>query len=223
MTMANCVYCGKPAGFLRIRHKACKQKYLEHTAAINALIEQSFFSTGDMKTIKSKIEKLAKEGYISQKQLETIYLENYDAAVQQFLYDGILTKEEEIKLAQFKENLQLDQDLLDQHGLFQQFIKAVIIRDLAKGKKPLVDFDADGDIPFTFDTKEQIIRLFQRVERYEHPSALMNTERDIWTAPKKQQEMLFQQTFKRHPVKTKGMKFVDGGILVITDKNVYVA
>lgn len=148
--MAKCIYCHKEAGFLRHKHRACLQKYNQNKEAIDKMIESSFFSTGDFKKVKQEIEKLAKEGYVSTEDLKKIYISNYDIAVQKFLYDGILTNEEEKKLAEFKTIVHLDQDVLDQYGLFQKFIKAVIVRDLAQGKTPPVNFDTVGDIPFTF-------------------------------------------------------------------------
>lgn len=214
--MGACKYCHKSAGFLRWKHKACEAQYIANKAKIDELIETSFVENGDFDKIKGEIERLKTNGYLKTKDLNAIYLANYDTAVQEFLYDGILTKEEEQKLAEFKSILQLDQDLLDQNGLFQKFIKAVIIRDLAEGKVSPVVFDITEKIPCSFEKDEHLIRLFDGVELYEHGDALEEKDQ----AP---QEKFKTQSFDNDTIDTRHKTFIDEGIIAITDKYIHFA
>lgn len=200
--MGACKYCHKSAGFLRWKHKACEAQYITNKAKINELIETSFVENGDFDKIKGEIERLKTNGYLKSKDLNAIYLANYDTAVQQFLYDGILTKEEEKKLAEFKSALELDQDILDQNGLFQKFIKAVIVRDLAEGKSSPVVFDITDKIPCSFEKDEHLIWIFDGVELYEHGDALKEKDQTP-------QEKFKTQSFTNTTIDTNHKTFID--------------
>lgn len=130
--MAKCSYCQKDAGFLQRKHKDCYILYKRNKIKIEKLLYSAFFGTEDMKSLKNRIIVLAKEAGIQPKELDAIYIANYNKIVKQFLYDGVLTYDEELKLTEFKNEFNFDQEFLDQHGLFQKFIKAVVVRDVAK-------------------------------------------------------------------------------------------
>lgn len=214
--MGKCKYCHKPAGFLRWKHPWCEEANLQNKQKIDELIETSFVEEGNFTKIKTEIDILQKNGYISSKELHELYIENYDTAVQQFLYDGILTKEEEKKLAEFKSALALDQEILDQNGLFQKFIKAVIIRDLAEGKPSPVVFDITDKIPCSFEKDENLIWIFDGVELYEYGNKLSEIDQNP-------QEKFKTESFTNTNIDIKGKKFIDEGIIAVTDKYIHFA
>jgi uncharacterized protein YutE (UPF0331/DUF86 family) len=107
--MGKCLYCGKKAGFLRGKHKECEEKYLANKSSIFDLIESAIANKSKLEKLKSSVEKLANEGFISTDELNELYTSAYDTAVEKFLEDGMLTKDEEEKLSEFKKKLNLDQ------------------------------------------------------------------------------------------------------------------
>lgn len=218
--MAKCKYCRINAWLLRWKHKKCALIHDFNKSKIDRMIYNWFFWSDNFFNIREEVIKIAKESYILPRELDTIYISNYNKIVKQFLYDGIITEQEEIKLTEFKEVFKFDQEFLDQKGLFQKFIKAIIVRDIISGREPDVDLDLDFQLPFNLDEWEKVVRLFDEVELYEKTTKSFN-DKDFWDNSSDEDELFFSSTFSNDFVKTKKMKFLKFGTLVITNKNSY--
>ena len=216
--MARCKYCGKSAWLFRWKHKVCEEIYEKGKHNINKIIYDWFFSFSDMMSIKKSVIQLAKESYISPKELDEICIFNYNKIVKQFLYDGIITPQEETKLTEFKDVFNFDQEFLDQQGLFEKFIKAVIVRDIIEGKMPAVDFDLDSEIPLSLAEWEKVIRLFDDVELYE--KKIFNNL-NFWYGTDSWDELFFSSIFSSDFIETKNMKLLQYGTLIVTNKDTY--
>jgi len=209
--MGICIYCKQKAWFLRNKHKECQRKHDTNTRVIKDLIETTFVTTGDFKKLAPEIEKLAKNGYISEKELNDIYVKKYDIAVQQFLYDGILTKEEEKKLIGFKDNLHIDRTVLNQNGLFEEFIKILIIKNLAEKKALPKHICSTEEHDINLEKNEKVIRSFKDGEIYRGEKTSTNINK-TWFKTK---------SFEEPPAEKKGMKRIGKGDLAITEKHIY--
>ncbi len=211
--MGKCIYCWQDAWFLKKRHKICQQKHDQNKKTLSNLIESTFVSHKHFDEIKKDIEKLQIEWYISQKELYEIYLENFEIAIQQFLYDWILTEDEENKIIEFKEKLQIHEKILNRHGLLDEFLKALIIKKLAYKKsipQNIININNVWDI--IMEENEYIIRSFDDIEVYENSKYI----------PKSIQKVRFKSKyFDDETIKTKWMKFLDNGSLILTNKNIY--
>ncbi len=218
--MSKCKYCGKSAWLFRNKHKDCAILHDTNEAKIDKMIYGCFFSNEDMSKLKKDIISLAKKSYISPRELDTIYITNYNKVVKQFLYDGMVTNQEEIKLTQFKDVFGFEQNFLDQQGLFQKFIKAVVVRDIANWAMPNVEFDSGLNMPFKLNKWEKVIWLFDDVELYEKDK-INSLAKNFWNRSDSDDELFFSSTFSNDSVKTKGMKFLNVGQFVITNQNTY--
>jgi len=217
-TMGLCKYCGEKAWFLKRKHKECSVLHDVNKRRIEKMIYFGFFGDEDMVEIRDKVINLAKKSYITPKELDKMYISIYNKIVKQFLYDWIITKEEEVKLTEFKKVFNFDQEFLDQHWLFQKFIKAVVVRDVANKEIPNVDFESDFNLPFKLEKWEKIIWLFDNVELYEKKK---KNSKHIRNTFELEDELFFSSTFSNEFIKTKWMNYLNVGKFVITNKNNY--
>jgi hypothetical protein len=157
-------------------------------------------------------------------ELNDLYIAAYDNAVEKILDDGVLTEDEEESLSEFKKKLNLDQSLLDKNGSFIKVGKAIIIRDLTEGKMPNVNLNIVGNLPFVFQKDEKVIWLFQGVEFYEQHTRTEYQGGSVGASIRVMKGLYFRtSSFKGHPVQTQEMKYVDTGMLAITNKYIYFA
>lgn len=216
--MAKCRYCGISAWLFRWKHKKCFEVHEHGKHKIDKIIYDWFFWIDNMQDIRKIVVDISKESYITPKELDEICISNYNKIVKQFLYDWLMTEQEEFKLTEFKDEFGFDQEFLDQQGFFEKFIKAVVVRDIVKWKMPDVEFDLDNNIPFELSEGEKIIRLFDDVELYEKKIFKNNNfevESDI------DDELFFSSVFLSDLIETKSMKFLQYGTLVVTNKGTY--
>ncbi len=217
--MAKCKYCKKPAWFLKWKHKKCDFIHKLNKHKISSIIANSFFNKTNIEKLKPEILSLAKEWYISNEELNTIYLYNYDSTIKKFLYDGIITPQEEKKIIQFRDTFNLDQDLLDKHGFADKFLKSIIVRDLAETKKSSVLFDTDMELPFDLEKDEDIIRIFDDIDLYKKKGEIVSkVDEELET----QENSFFDSIFSKNLIKEQKTKFLDSGTLLITNKNTYI-
>ncbi len=161
--MGNCVFCGKPAGFLRKRHKECQKKFELGKSRIISLIESSVSNDMSLDTLKQKLRQVSNSHFIDEKNLRSILLKGWESAVGRAFDDGILTEKEESLLNKLAEHFSLTQHDLDRSGTYTKLVKGAILRDVLDGKIP-ERVNIQGNLPFNSQKTEKLIWLFQRVD-----------------------------------------------------------
>ncbi|WP_038037379.1 MULTISPECIES: hypothetical protein [unclassified Thermotoga] len=69
--MGKCKYCGKPAGFLRTKHKACEMIYKEGWKKMPDLAEKSF-TTGNFHFLRNQLLEIAQSHFRTEKDVEDV-------------------------------------------------------------------------------------------------------------------------------------------------------
>jgi hypothetical protein len=87
--MANCVFCGEPAGFLRKSHKDCKQLHEQGKSEILSLVDKAGSQARDIKRLESSIEQVAKNSYIDEQTLNALVISGWERAVEAAFDDGV--------------------------------------------------------------------------------------------------------------------------------------
>jgi len=220
--MGKCRYCGESAGFLRNKHKACEQKYIKGKSGIYNLVLQAITTSADFSDVNPQAERVASETFVGSEEAQDLYLTAFENAVEQFLDDGILSKAEEHKVASFQDAFGFSQQELDRNGAFNRVINASIIRDITEGNLPENPIHVEGALPFNLLKSESLIWLFQDVEFMEQ-----TTRREFQGGHQgvsiRVAKGLYYRTgsFKGRPVHVQEMKYIDTGLMGITNKHVY--
>lgn len=92
--MGNCIYCGKPAGFLRKRHRECEEKHKNTWNAMVFKAKEAALGIGQIMNLERELHDLAKEGYVSQDKVKEALILGWEEAVLHFLEDGNLDAQE---------------------------------------------------------------------------------------------------------------------------------
>ena len=104
--MGKCAYCGNDAGFLRGRHKACKET---RDAGWNEMVETASraaqgpdFSVAALTSVLSDV---AGRSWMGEDDVRTAIAKGWSVAVRESLADGVLTQEEETRLRVYRDDM----------------------------------------------------------------------------------------------------------------------
>jgi len=147
--MGSCIYCGKPAGFLRKTHKECKQKHFQGKSEIVSLVGKVGSEGGDLKHLESSIEKVAAYSFVDSESLRALVATGWEKAVELAFDDGLLSEREQTALSELKEHFSLSQQALDRAGSYSKLVKGAVLRDIMDGNLPE---KVGGNLPFNLDT-----------------------------------------------------------------------
>ncbi len=229
--MGNCIYCSKPAGIFRKKHKECEQKFLAEKQAreqkissdkneILSLAKNAALGTG-IDQLKNKLNGVS--DHIDKFECNRLTVQGWESAVEQVLSDNILTKEEEGKLSDFLKAFSLTQADADQNGYYTKIAQAGLLRDLVEGKIP-TRVKIQGNLPFNFKKGEEAIWLFKNVQYYEQKTRREFVGRSQGVSVRIARGLYYRVgAFKGHPVERTENVHVDNGLLAVTNEHIYFA
>lgn len=222
--MGNCKYCGKKAGFFSKKHNDCESKFEMGKSEIISLIQNAMFSTNEYSELENRIVKIAAESYIKQEELDFLYTLGFDRAVENFLDDGIFSVEEEQKVVEFYNKLNLSQDTLDKHGSYDKVVKASVLRDLTEGNIQNLRQNINIHLPFNFQKTEKLIWVFQGVEFYEQRIRTQYRGGYSGVSIRVARGVYYRTgAFRGNPVKIEEMIYIAKGLFALTNKHLYFA
>lgn len=219
--MANCKFCGEPAGFLRKKHAECHEKYV---AAIELVKNAaSGVATGVLEnTNLTTALANAKSSYVPVAHTRAALINGWESAVDHFLEDGVLDHKEEESLVSFKAKWSLDQSDLDRRGAFTRLVKAGVLRDVMEGKVPERVTIESGTLPFNFQKNEELVWLFQNVEYLEDKTRREYAGRSAGVSIRIAKGVYYRTAaFRGHPIERTERVSLGRGLLAITTKHVY--
>ena len=152
--MGNCIFCGKPAGFLRRRHRECQDKYNRTWQAMLNRAKEAALGLGQLDDLNQQLSVLAQKGYVPQSKVNEVLMLGWEEAVSHFLEDGNLDAEEEKSLSEYVEFFGLTQDELDKKRAYTRFIKGAVLREIMEGKVPQ-RFKLSTPLPLNFQKSEE--------------------------------------------------------------------
>ena len=222
--MGNCKFCGQKAGFLKSKHTNCQTTYFNGKIEISKKIIDSITSSGVYSSLDKAIDTIARNSFLPQNELPQLLANSFEKAVEHFLQDGLLTVDEEEKLAAFKNRYSLDQNMLDRNGSWQKVVKAAILRDIMEGKIPERRIAVNGNLPFILQKAEILIWLFQNVQYYEQQTKTIYQGASHGVSFKVAKGVYYRTgSFKGKPVKVNETKFLGTGVFAMTNCNIYFA
>lgn len=220
--MGNCIYCGRKAGFLKSKHKECEINYHDGRKKIIESICSAITNDLDFIRLENEIRTIAERSNIKPDNIVSLYIKGFDEAVDSFLDDGILTTEEEDKIAKFKSHYNFEQDIIDKNGSLQKVVKAAILRDILDGQIPEKKLKIEGNLPFLLQKSENIIWIFRNVDFYEQRVKTIYKGKSQGVSVKIAKGLYYRTgAFKGNPVKIGEMKYISRGLFALTNKHIY--
>ena len=104
--MGKCAYCGSDAGFLRRKHRECESLHLMGRQRMVAMVADAAARPDFSEVaLMSDLSTLAANSYVDDNGIRAVIAEGWHHAVKESLADGILTRAEESRLRDFREQL----------------------------------------------------------------------------------------------------------------------
>lgn len=219
--MGNCIYCGRPAGILRRRHRECQEKHDRGWESMVRMAKDAALGMDQLENIEVRLAEVAEESFIKHEQVKEALIAGWEEAVQHFLEDGNLEAGEESRLAAYAEHLGFSQEDLNKKGFYTKFVQGAVLRELMEGKIPK-RFNVIGALPFNFQKSETLVWAFTNVAYYEERSRRHYVGGSHGVSFRIAKGVYYRiGSFKGYPVETQEKVRVDTGILAVTTKHIY--
>ena len=109
--MGNCRYCGQNAGFLRRSHRDCDDAYKTGRERMVALVAEAAGQPDfNESSLLDNLSILAGQSFVDHDGTRAVIAEGWRQAVREGLADGILTRDEEARLREFREQFAIETD-----------------------------------------------------------------------------------------------------------------
>jgi len=165
--MSNCKYCGQKAGFFKNKHPKCELDYYQGRRDIINNAKKAIINNADFQLLENETMEIAHRSHINKHEIIDLHILGFDKAVDYFLEDGIISKDEEAKIYDFKSHFKYEQDNLNRNNSIFKVVKGSILRDVFDGIIPEQRIDLNGQLPILFQKNESIIWIFYLVSYYE--------------------------------------------------------
>ncbi|MBE0645401.1 MAG: hypothetical protein IH600_15060 [Bacteroidetes bacterium] len=220
--MATCIYCGAPAGLLKKKHKTCEEMYAKAQTDIGELTKETILAGANFPEAQKKIDLLTHEGHLDEVTALGSVVKGWEAAVDAYLEDGLLSKDEEAQLAKFQESSGLSQETLDINGVFTKVVKAAFLRDLTESDEIPKKIKISGTIPFNLQKGEELVWLFNDVSYLEERTKRTYVGGSQGMSVRVVKGVYYRTSaFKGQPVDTQVTTHMDDGLLGVTQKHIY--
>jgi hypothetical protein len=122
--VSNCIFCGKPAGFLRNKHHQCAEAHETGRSLIRNLILNFLVSPISVEKTTSRIKQIAENSFVAETELRALSIDTWSAAVEQSLSRAMLTTDIERRLIELKDSLSLSWNDLARTAGWKRLVEA---------------------------------------------------------------------------------------------------
>lgn len=164
--MANCTYCGRPAGLLRTRHKECEETYNQGWRQMVASAFAAVRGQVPLADLEADLVTMAGGSFMVESKVREAIIAGWEQAVDHFLDDGLLDAAEEARLNSYAAHFKLSPTQLDRHGAHARLAKGLVLRQIMAGTFAGGSQDW-ADLPFNFQKTEKLIWAFPDTKYYE--------------------------------------------------------
>lgn len=220
--MGKCKYCGQSAGLFHSKHAECEQRHLSGVARIRSILAGCFQNREDFYLHQGEIKKICQEAYISGEDTRSIYCQSLDAAVEQYLDDGVIDGEEERTVARFMQFTNLSQQVLNANRSLEKVVQSKVLQELLNGQVPSPRITISGNFPFLLNKNEHMLWLFRDVTLQMQKVRRETVGRTRGVSVRVCKGVYYRTGgFKGTPVETTYMQRIGTGSVCLTDKNLY--
>lgn len=235
--MADCVYCGKPAGIFRWEHKECAtQRKLEiaERASADALVADVvnqvrselgplLHSEVPLQDLVSNVDAVVRERGLKDDRRKEVLVAACSAMIDGALEDDLLSEEEELRILGFMAACGVNREDLPDQSVWSMLVKMAVLRDVMSGINPS-RLSVDGAPSVNFQKGESLIWAFPGADYLEDRSRVQYQGGSQGISLRIMKGVYYRVgAFKGERTVSTERKFVDSGWVFITDRNLYFA
>jgi hypothetical protein len=222
--MADCHYCGKPAGFLRHQHAQCHRRYQDAVSNITQLFVGDNPSEGGISAnqLYRKVCQDAAQNFISADECDDIVRRGFGSMIRAVLADGNLTEAQDKHIEELLRAFGVSLDQLGAHGtaLIDARTKAHVLRALDAGQIGPVKID--GPFAPRLDAGEHALWAFKEARYLTMRSRTQYVGFSSGVSVRIMRGVYYRVgTFRGEPLRTEYLNTEDNGTLAIATQNVY--
>ncbi len=221
--MGECIFCGKPVGFLRKHHKECTKTFEIGKETVASLMQLSLLKNTPLETLQKQLDSLSKTHFLDKQNLKNALVRGWESVVDKAFEDGVLTEAEESFLNNLAYHFSLAPPDLDKNGAYTRLLKGAVLRDILDGKNPK-EIKIQGGLPFNLQKNEKLIWAFQDVDYYEQQTRREFKGGHQGLSIRVAKGVYYRfGAFKGRPVEKTETVYIDRGLLGVTNKHIYFA
>ncbi len=219
--MANCKYCGKPAGLFKKFHVECSRVRTQAEVDICHAVSDALSDSESLADLKERIFKIGESAGMNASLIRSTVIAAWSEAVDTFLDDDILDESEERRLVELKNTLDLTQSELDVDGAYTRVVKAGVLREVLGGQ-PTSRVSVEGNLPINLQRGESIIWAFSGTELFEERRQRHYVGGSQGVSVRIMKGVYYRVgAFKAQPIECTARVTIDRGIFVVTNRHVY--
>jgi len=213
--MAECKYCGRPAGFMRRQHTECREKHGAATRRIPSAFAKWLESDSPLTGLRRATHEFAKANYVSDEELRLLTIRAFGGLIDKILEDHLLTNEEEERFGSLLKEFELrTNDLVPADA-------AAILKDLEEGKVP-ERIKIDGHLPLNLARDEVPLWVFQNATFFTTRTKTTYHGGSSGVSVRVARGVYIRSSaFKGEPVRTEYLSEEGTGLLAVTNRAVY--
>lgn len=220
--MGKCIHCGHSVGFLRSKHSECVEQHNRAQQLLRQTVMQCIQGSDDAAQLRSRLLPIAREGYVKPNELDAAMVDGWVCAVESFLEDGLLSRDEESRLALFSARSGIGSELM-RHPMYVQLNKATVLRELAEGNMPSLPTFREP-LPINLQKGESVIWAFSDTEYLEDQIKREIVGRSHGVSLRIMKGVYYRVgAFKGRPVTKQERVSLGLGTLFVTTKHLYFA
>ncbi|HVV63550.1 MAG TPA: hypothetical protein VHD14_17515, partial [Pseudolabrys sp.] len=158
--MANCIYCGKPAGFLRKRHPECEERHKKVLDLVPRFFTEVIGSPISADRFSDLLLAATKAAFVRPQELRSICVSGINKAIDTILRERLLTSAEMQRITELTDTLSAK--IPGGLDLDQKLIKLSIVNELYDGRIP-DRVSIVGPMPVEFGRGESVLWIFNQV------------------------------------------------------------
>lgn len=162
--MADCEYCGKPAGLMRSVHKECAARRDQALTDIDLAFRNMMIveRTPTPAMFRAIVEKLAADARLDQAGLQRRILSGLRVALDTALSDFELSSSEMNRFQSMMDAFDLEAAALDAAGIKERLVKSLVLKDLSEGRVS-TRVTLESSLPVVLKRGESIQWIFNNV------------------------------------------------------------
>jgi hypothetical protein len=216
--MANCLYCGQPAGFLRSQHAECEKRHQNAVSSVPVFFNKVMDNPISAERFSELLQAAAKASFLRQDELKTLCLSGINGIVDSILQKRVVTPSELRRLVEITDSL--GAGFSGGLGIDEKLIKLGVLSDLYDGKLS-ENVVIVGPMPIKLGQGEAFLWIFNDVRSFRTSVKTMKAELPINLANPADAHYFSPQMIKEAQVRTEKLSEETKGDLVLTNRNIY--